>query len=356
MTKNQILELLPIGDPLGRRILFDPISAVVGGISAGTSLIGGILGKKSANKAAQIQKQAADKAAADAKASGDRAGVLATTAAGNAARGVQQATGDANKTLADTLAEQRGLQNPYVQSGQTATQGLMDLAGMFKPGGQYGGEFSFDPTKIADDPGYQFQVAEGMKALQRAQAARGQVLGGGAVKDALRFSQGVASTSTNDAFRRALETFNANRENALRALSPLSQVAQMGQNGANALTGALSNYGSQASSNIIGAGRYAGDVDINAAQFTGSADMNATKMANDAIMGGANAQAAGKVGGTNALVGGLTGVANAGQNAYLMSQLQPMANSGNGSYFPLPGMPGMLTDGRGGVWGTAKTS
>ena len=50
-----------------------PAAAIIpSAISAGTSLIGGLLGSHAAKSAAQIQADAAAKAAADAKAAGER--------------------------------------------------------------------------------------------------------------------------------------------------------------------------------------------------------------------------------------------------------------------------------------------
>ncbi len=43
-----------------------------------------------------------------------------------------------------------------------------------------------------ETPGYQFQLDEGQKAINRSLAARGKLLSGPAVKEGLRFSQGLA--------------------------------------------------------------------------------------------------------------------------------------------------------------------
>ncbi len=44
-------------------------------------------------------------------------------------------------------------------------------------------------------PGYEFQLDEGQRAINRSLAARGKVLSGPAVKEGLRFSQGLADTT-----------------------------------------------------------------------------------------------------------------------------------------------------------------
>ena len=47
--------------------------------------------------------------------------------------------------------------------------------------------------EFEESPGYQFQLDEGMKALERQQSARGMRLGASASKDFMRFGTGLAS-------------------------------------------------------------------------------------------------------------------------------------------------------------------
>lgn len=83
-----------------------------------------------------------------------------------------------------------------------------------------------DPSKYYDrfrnTPGYQFQMEEGEQALERQMAARGLGASGRAMKEALRFSQGLADQTYGQHFNRlgTLAGFGT---------SAAGQNAQMGQ-------------------------------------------------------------------------------------------------------------------------------
>jgi len=108
-------------------------------------------------------------------------------------------------------------------------------------------------------PGYQFNLAEGQKALDRSAVARGGLLSGRSVKEGLRYSQGLASNEFQNAFNR----YNQNREtkyNKLAGLSGTGQIAtqQLGQAG--------QNYANQAGNLMTQAG------DAKASGYMGSAN------------------------------------------------------------------------------------
>jgi hypothetical protein len=72
------------------------------------------------------------------------------------------------------------------------------------------------------EPGYEFRLAEGAKALERSAAARGQSFSGGTLKALTRYSQGVAS----DEFGRAYGRFQENRMTRYNFLAGLSGTGQ----------------------------------------------------------------------------------------------------------------------------------
>lgn len=124
----------------------------------------------------------------------------------------------------------------------------------------------FSTTDFETDPGYQWRMSEGMKALDRGAAARGMFNSGRAMKDILRFSQGLASEEYGNAFNR----FQINRGNKL---NPLMAIAGVGQTATNQLgqagqafttgaTGALGAYGEGQATNTLlgGASRAAGQI------------------------------------------------------------------------------------------------
>ena len=62
------------------------------------------------------------------------------------------------------------------------------------------------PLNVAQfyDPSMAFQMEQGQKAIDRSAAARGGLLSGAALKDALGYAQGLASTSYNNAVQQAM--------------------------------------------------------------------------------------------------------------------------------------------------------
>jgi len=166
----------------------DPVTGTIAAsaaISAGASLLGG-----------RSQAKAADKAAA------------AQTKATKATIAQQERA----------LERQIGLQEPFRQTGVNA---LADYA----TASQY---TPFGMPQFEADPGYQFRMSEGMKALERSAASRGILQSGGTLKDITRFGQDVASQEYQNAFQRYL----AERQQRLQPLEyriGLGQAAASGQ-------------------------------------------------------------------------------------------------------------------------------
>jgi hypothetical protein len=266
-----------------------PPLAIMGAISAGTSLLGGLLGKSAAQQAAEQQQAAAAKASA------------LTGAAGQ----------QAQNALTGQLANENANAQPYLQAGAQATN---QLSNALAPGGsltQQFGQFSA-PTaaQAAAMPGYQFQLQQGTNALQNSAAARGGLLSTGTAKALDQYSQGLASTDYGNLFNQALQgyqtnfnTFNTQQNEAYQRLAGLS-----GQGAASAA--GLNNVQQQGTNALA------------------SSLMGTAQQQGQDIMGGANAGAAGTVGGTNALVGGLSGAANSIGGALGLSSILGAQNAG----------------------------
>lgn len=259
---------------------------------------------------------------------------MAQTAAGNAAGGVNAAQGQAvnadiagttgaNATLSQLFGQQQNNLNPYLQAGQ---QGVQSLASAFAPGGQLTQQFQAPTAQEAENtPGYQFQLQQGLQALQRSAAAGGSLQGGGILKGITQYAQGLASTNYQNTYNNAFNSFQTNHNNALQGLMALTGI---GQNANAQYNSASQNYGNQAAGNLKDLGLYEGNTGIGAAQYGGNAQMNASQIAGQALTGGANAQAAGTVGAANAWQGALGGVTNAAM--YGAQQY----NNYNGGYEP----------------------
>jgi hypothetical protein len=192
--------------------------AIAAGISAASSLAGGAIAGSAAKKAAKTQEQAAR---------------------------------DATAAQQRMFEEQKALQEPFRQGGLTAQQEIMQLLGIGgdKTAAGYGSlGKAFGTEQFQQDPGYAFRQAEGMKALERSAAARGNLLSGSTMKGVQRFGQDLASQEYQNAFNR-YQTERAAK------LNPLQSLMGSGQSAANVMTGAAGQMGQNEASNIYNAGQ-----------------------------------------------------------------------------------------------------
>lgn len=209
----------------------DPISAVAGG-----SIFGGLMSKSGADS----QAAAADRAA-------------------------QLSNDQYNQTRAD--------QAPWRAAGETALNQLVPLASNYTP---------FGMDQFQQDPGYQFRLSEGQRALGHQTAARGGAVSGTSLKAMQDYAQNSASGEYQNAFNRYQTERNAR-------LNPLQSLAGVGQSATN---------------------------------FTGAAGaQNASNMGNY-LTSGAAASAAGGMGAANAAAGGISQYLNYNQGNNLISTLQ----------------------------------
>lgn len=149
--------------------------------------------------------------------------------ANNARNQQNQAANRANAVAGQQYAQERADQEPWRQVGMRALSGLE------------GSEFQqdFDGRSLGQDPGYQFRLQEGMKALQGSAAAKGSLNSGGTLKALSRYGQDVASEEYNNAYNR----FNADKDRRFNRLASLAglgqtanaQVGQAGQSFSNAI-------------------------------------------------------------------------------------------------------------------------
>lgn len=280
----------------------DPVTAA--GISAGGSIIGGLLGGSGSKEAAKTQEQAGQSAIAEQQREFD---------IGQKSLAPYQAVGQqALYTLSDYL----GLPSTGTawQPGMPTPKGAMSLnewaqkQGYSMPSGRdwFQSELSqltpgyqsylasipqqttFDPNTgsllkpfsfdISQDPGYQFRLQQGEQAITNRASATGGVSGGGdlsgaTLKELLRYGQDYASGEYQNAFARdqatkaqqygfltgaagmgqgatttgvqAGQAFGANVGNTITGIGNAQAAGQVGQ--ANALSGAFGNIGSTVS-------------------------------------------------------------------------------------------------------------
>jgi len=70
------------------------------------------------------------------------------------------------------------------------------------------------------DPGYQFRLDQGRKALEQSAAGRGTLRTGGTLKDILSYGQNMASQEYGNVYNRALNAYNTNLGTAKERYAP----------------------------------------------------------------------------------------------------------------------------------------
>ena len=163
----------------------EPVSAIAAGIGAAGAIGSSIIGSNASKDAAKSQKKAAKKAAQ-----------------------IQQ----------KMLTQQLEVAKPYVEAGKNALVDYQKLA-PYQP---------FGMPQFEADPGYQFRMAEGVKALERSAAARGLLQSGTTLKGITQYGQNVASDEYQNAFQRYLAQREASME-PYRYLTGIGQAAAAGQ-------------------------------------------------------------------------------------------------------------------------------
>jgi hypothetical protein len=204
--------------------------------------------------------------------------LLGSSAASSAANTQADAANRASDLQYKMFQEQQTTQAPFRAAGETALNKLIPEATNYTP---------FSYSSMTADPGYQFRLSEGMKALGHKAGAGGGLVSGQSLKGLQDYAQNSASQEYTNAFNR-YQTERAAR------LNPLQSLAGVGQSAANTIGANAGTYG--------------------------------TNVGN-LMTGGAAASAAGQVGTANALTSGLGTYLNYNQGNNLVAALR-----GGGGY------------------------
>lgn len=116
---------------------------------------------------------------------------------------------------------------PYLQGGAGSMEALNRMLGVAGDTGaqDYGYLTSqYNQDAMFNDPGYQFRLAEGQKAIERSAAARGGLNSPATMKALQGYGQGVASEEYQNAFNRDLQT-KQNIYNMLAGVGSTGQLA-----------------------------------------------------------------------------------------------------------------------------------
>jgi len=198
---------------------FDLGDVATGGlISAGGSILGGLLGSQAARTGASEQANASRYAA------------------------------DINKQMFDIQNQQ---QAPYREAGYTALGDIANLKDYLTS------QFTPEAFKAGIDPGYAFRLAQGTEATNRMANLGGGMIGGNAMRGIEDYAQGLASTEFGNAFNRR-QTERSNIYNTLASIAGLGQTS-LGQTTAAGTTAAgniganIANAGAAQAGGTVGA-------------------------------------------------------------------------------------------------------
>jgi hypothetical protein len=109
----------------------------------------------------------------------------------------------------DLRSEQaRDIGQQYIDSMRGARRGMFDSADAVRA------------REFEADPGYQFRLSEGQKALERSAAARGNVLGAATQKNLTRFGQNLASDEFERFDARRARDYGTELGRAYQTLQP----------------------------------------------------------------------------------------------------------------------------------------
>jgi hypothetical protein len=241
---------------------------------------------------------------------GVASGIMSSNAATDAANIQSGALDRATAVQQQSLDRQLEMQRPFTEAGTTAVN---QLSAMTQPGGSATQDFSYEPFDYQADPGYQFRLDRGLRAMNQTAASRGGLISGNALKAGQQYGQDMGSQEYGASFERYLQnyanaqnTFQMNRNNLL---DPLKFLTNIGQAGASNQAANVGSFGSSQAANITGAG---------------------------------NVQAAGQIGSANAFTGAMgqgigqlqmNSLINNRQSTYAPPQ-QPNYFSGGGGYTP----------------------
>jgi len=251
---------------------------------------------------------------------GAGAGLYGSSKAASAQEAAAERSAAAQREAADkSIAAQREMFDigradlaPYRQGGTTAQNQLMTLLGIggdttAQGYGKYARDFGM--SDFTTDPGYQFRLEQGMRALNASAAAKGMGMSGANIKGATEYGQNLGSQEYQNAFNR----YQTNRAAQLDPLFKLYGGGQAAAAGSASQAGAL---GQNLGQTYTGLGQGLGQ----------------------AAVASGNAQASGYINQANAVTNAL----NQGMSSYMQGQyLNRLGGGGSNLSYLSPSQGGM---------------
>jgi hypothetical protein len=163
-----------------------------------------------------------------------------SSAADKAAKAQMAAAQAAQKQAQDQYIQTREDLQPYRDVGAPAVASYADAIGLNGPDKQAAAQANF-----RTDPGYQFAMDEGTRAVEGSAAARGNLLGGGTLKALTRFGQGTADQQYGSYLDRFLKAANIGQNAA-------AQTGSFGADASGRIGGYITDAGAAQAGGYLG--------------------------------------------------------------------------------------------------------
>lgn len=167
--------------------------------------------------------------------------LLASSATKSAANTQAKSTDKALNENARQYDQTREDYAPYLKTGTSALARLVAE-----------NDIPFDQSQVQLEPGYQFGLDQGQKAINRQTAAAGGRISGAALKAAAQYGTDYATSGYSAAYNRANQA-RSDRLNRLAALAQIGQTSTQNVSALGAQSTASANALTQAAGNNAGA-------------------------------------------------------------------------------------------------------
>lgn len=188
-------------------------------------------------------------------------GVTSSMAASKQAKAANNAAGLQAQSEADSLALQKEMFDKQVELNQPWQDAGLKALDNYASNPAF--KFSYDD--LTADPSYKFRQQQGVNAMDMSAAAKGKILSGAQDKALANYGQNLASEEYQNAYSRALGTYNTNANTQLNVANlgrgATGQTSQAAQNYANSASNTMANSAnSQAQSQIAAGNAYASGI------------------------------------------------------------------------------------------------
>lgn len=223
--------------------------------TVGSAVVGGVVSSKASKKASKTQAAASDRATA----------------------AQQDAQRESNALQLKIFNKQTANQEPWRLAGVEA---LKDMTPLSDPNSTFAQRFAM--KDFTADPGYQFRIDQGTKAIERSSAARGGLFSGRTGIALQQRGQNEASAEYGNAYNR----FNNDKNTVWNRLSGLAGVGQTATAQVNSDAGT---YAGNVGSGMTAMGNAIGANQIANGQANAANSINQGNIWNKALSQGVNA-------------------------------------------------------------------